>query len=131
MTLTFVIAVLLGISVGLFTIFMTNQLVYAYDTAINPNNLTVSVRIVNSTPGIEPFQIKLVDLDTGLMNVEQSDGNIGNEKVFSFSLPNVGQDDKLMASVQQYDTSQILCQDWRTVALQNDTEDFLKTHTIS
>lgn len=90
---------------------------YAHDTAIGVR-LVLSIHIYNGgTPNIGPFQIKVTDLDTGLIDAKQYNANsIGNGTAFDFGLHDVEEDDNLLACVQRYDTEQNLCQD-RTVAL--------------
>lgn len=97
------------------------QLAYAHDTAIGVR-LRVSVRVDmvnNGTTHIGPFQLKLTDLDTGLIDVKQHNPNdISSRTIFDMSLPNVQIGDKFVTCIQRYDTGATLRQ-FYTVADQD------------
>jgi hypothetical protein len=56
---------------------VSNQLAYAHDTAIGVRlRLTIRIDLVdNGTTHIGLFQLKLTDLDTGLIDVKQHNPN--------------------------------------------------------
>jgi hypothetical protein len=91
------------------------QLAYAHDSAIGVRlNLSIRIDIVdNGTTHIGPFQIKLTDQDTGLMDVKQHNpDDVQSGTTFNMSLPNVEIGDKLQGCIQRYDTSDNVCQSY-------------------